>query len=280
MAEEATKGTCFVVCPIGADGSDERKHSDQVLRHIILPAARASGYTAERSIDQDRPGVITSQIINQLADAPMVVADLSFLNPNVFYELAVRHATRQPVVLICEEQWKLPFDLSDTNTIRFTLTDPDSVASGRDRLERQIRIAAQHPDDVDNPVSASIELKALRAGIKPQERRDAMVLERLEALSFDVQSLGDAIGNRKQGRYVMTTSGTGDTQQTTIGLDEPSAPDVPAFTKWFAESSPGWFMQLLKENEIIPRRRPLKDYWEVELERHEQRHSLEDEDPA
>lgn len=38
--------SCFVISPIGEAESDVRKRSDQVLRHIIRPAAEACGYKA------------------------------------------------------------------------------------------------------------------------------------------------------------------------------------------------------------------------------------------
>lgn len=51
--------TCFVICPIGSEESDTRKNSDQVLHHIIEPAALENGLTAVRSDQLPVPGVIT-----------------------------------------------------------------------------------------------------------------------------------------------------------------------------------------------------------------------------
>jgi len=43
------------------------------------------------------PGIITTQIIGHIVDAELVIADLTDKNPNVFYELAIRHAIRNPI---------------------------------------------------------------------------------------------------------------------------------------------------------------------------------------
>lgn len=210
MTEPGSKGRCFVVCPIGKDDSPERKHSDQVLKHIIAPATQECGYVAERSSDDHRPGMITSQIINSLVESPLVVADLSFHNPNVFYELAVRHAARKPVVIICDKKWGLPFDISNTRVIRFdfaNLENPvavlDSFADARQRLVEQIRSAQEANDEVDNPISSSIDLAALRAGSQP-EQRDAMILERLEELSLDMHRLSSTVrrSDRERSREI------------------------------------------------------------------------------
>ncbi len=45
------KAICFVISPIGEDGSDIRKQADQVLEHVIKPAAEQSGFEAERADD-------------------------------------------------------------------------------------------------------------------------------------------------------------------------------------------------------------------------------------
>lgn len=89
---------CFVVAPIGEPDSDARKRSDQVLRHIICPAVQPLGYEPVRADQISEPGIITTQIIQHIIDDPLVVADLSGWNPNVFYELALRHALRKPYV--------------------------------------------------------------------------------------------------------------------------------------------------------------------------------------
>jgi len=83
---------CFVICPIDLDGSEVRRRSDQWIRHILTPVLDEVGYQSFRADQMPRPGVITTQIITELVEAPLVIADLSPANPNVLYELAVRHA--------------------------------------------------------------------------------------------------------------------------------------------------------------------------------------------
>jgi hypothetical protein len=61
---------------------------------IVAPAAEACGYDTIRADQIAKPGIITSQVIQHLLDDPLVVADLTGWNPNVFYELAIRHAIR------------------------------------------------------------------------------------------------------------------------------------------------------------------------------------------
>ena len=94
---------CFVIAPLGDEGSETRKRSDQVLKHIIKPSTADCGYKAVRADEISEPGLITSQIIQHLMDDPLVMADLTELNPNVFYELALCHALKRPLVQIIQK---------------------------------------------------------------------------------------------------------------------------------------------------------------------------------
>jgi len=114
------KPACFIIAPIGAEGTETRKRSDQVLKHMIEPAASACGFQALRADRISASGTITDQIIQHIIEAPLVIADLSEHNPNVFYELAIRHALRRPYVQMIHKSFlPIPFDLSSTRTVLF-----------------------------------------------------------------------------------------------------------------------------------------------------------------
>jgi hypothetical protein len=114
---------CFFVAPIGDDESETRQHSDLLLASLVEPAITELGLTVIRADGIDRPGVITAQVIEHIAKARLVVADLSFHNPNVFYELALRHATGKPTVHLVRSQDSIPFDIDQFRTIRVDTSD-------------------------------------------------------------------------------------------------------------------------------------------------------------
>jgi hypothetical protein len=130
------KQSCFVIAPIGSNDSDIRKRSNQVLKHLFKKALDEK-YEVIRGDEIDAPGMITSQVLRAVQESHLVVADLTEHNPNVLYELAVRHAIEKPIIHVIETRLsKIPFDIAGFRTIDFNLTDPDSIELAVERLKK------------------------------------------------------------------------------------------------------------------------------------------------
>jgi hypothetical protein len=149
--------TVFYVTPIGSDGSAQRKHSDLFLSTLVEPALESFELKVVRADGIDKPGTITKQIIELLLKARLVIADLSFHNPNVFYELAIRHMTRKPVVQLIQKSDSIPFDVSQMRTIVIDNTDiytfTPKIEFYRSEIANQVRRSLEEPDAADNPVA-------------------------------------------------------------------------------------------------------------------------------
>jgi hypothetical protein len=121
------KRTCFVISPIGNPGSDIREEADAVLNYIIVPALERIASEGGPVIDAVRsdqigaPGRIEEQMLKAILSYDLCIVDLSGLNPNVMYELAIAQTAGRPVVLMCRAGEILPFDVKDYRTIVYDL---------------------------------------------------------------------------------------------------------------------------------------------------------------
>ncbi len=150
--------TCFYITPIGEEDSENRKHSDLFLGSIIEPAIEQLGLTVVRADSIDQPGLITNQIIEYILRSKLVIADLSFHNPNVFYELALRHVSRLPTIQIVRKGDKIPFDIGNFRTIVLDCTDiytlVPKLETYKSEIAAQARRVLEDPDSVENPVTS------------------------------------------------------------------------------------------------------------------------------
>lgn len=132
MITTVDKKVCFVITPIGDDSSNIRRHIDGIIDQAIEPAI-GDKYEIEVAHRKYEVGSINDRVIKSVIEADLVIANLTTTNPNVMYELAIRHSFGKPVIVIAEEQTKLPFDVVVENTI-FYRNDPTGANELKQKL--------------------------------------------------------------------------------------------------------------------------------------------------
>ncbi|RFB28284.1 hypothetical protein [Brevibacillus sp. VP] len=138
---------CFIVSPIGHEGSDTRKRSDQVYKHILTPVCEQCGYNAIRVDKINDTDTINQTIIEHLKASDLVIADLTEHNPNAFYEAGYRAAIGKPLIQLIEAGQDLPFDVSAIRTIFYKLSDPDKLAEAKEKLIETIKTVGLESED-------------------------------------------------------------------------------------------------------------------------------------
>ncbi|MFT8753071.1 MAG: hypothetical protein ABF750_08135 [Oenococcus oeni] len=113
----------FIITPIGENDSKERIEAQGLIHAVIMPVLKEYNPNIEISdpTDSVSVGSITSEIIKKIVNSDLVIANLTFLNPNVMYELAIRHSANKPVVILVNQSItpKLPFDIKDQRVINY-----------------------------------------------------------------------------------------------------------------------------------------------------------------
>lgn len=147
------------------------------------------GYTVTRADKLSQPGAITSQVISHLVASDLVIFDLAGHNPNVFYELGIRHAANKPYIQLDDGALPIPFDITIFRTIVFDYQDLNSVAEAKRRLEDMVR-GYEEGALVESPVTHAPDVDTLlTAGNKVQEQLASI-------LNLVMQVYGDLSGVR------------------------------------------------------------------------------------
>jgi len=134
----------FIIMPFGVNGeykwnNDESNH---VYDKIISPSLNAisSNLKCEvrvvREVDRNASGQITKRIIESLAKADIVIADLTGKNPNVFLELGVRYSLRnKTTILMTQSDFDIPFDIKN---YRYILYNPFRCEEAIKKIEEYV----------------------------------------------------------------------------------------------------------------------------------------------
>jgi hypothetical protein len=184
------KPTCFVVMPFGKKVvGDIEIDFDLIFDRYIEKAGYAANYKTRRA-DTDKKGVlIIPKMMTDLRHADLVVADVTYFNPNVYYELGVRHSLRSNGTVVIRRKtgdlalrklkWRArdeasphAFDLQasglpihDYHLSESTL--PKEIALLRDRI-----IGAAQNAETDSPVFYHLKSLRVTTGARPARRGD------------------------------------------------------------------------------------------------------------
>jgi O-acetyl-ADP-ribose deacetylase (regulator of RNase III) len=128
---------CFVIMPFGekTDADGKTIDFDEIYKNIHIaitgdPMRKINGpqLTCIRCDEIARAGWVHRLMISQIYEAEVAIVDISTLNPNVFYELGVRHALRRTVtVLLSRRGTKTPFNIAGFNHIPYDPDDEESL---------------------------------------------------------------------------------------------------------------------------------------------------------
>lgn len=131
---------CFVIMPFSDPEGYAPGHFRKVYDQIIKPAVENAGYVAYRVDENGVSDLITTKIFKAILDCEMAVCDLSSRNPNVLYELGIRHSFDKPVVLITDDKTERIFDIQGLSTITYRSSRLyDEVPEDQEKISKAIK---------------------------------------------------------------------------------------------------------------------------------------------
>lgn len=148
--------SCFVVMAIGDQTHNNVTVTAFELREKYTGLIKESIESISdeikviRADEVSSTGSISSDIFKKLILSDYVVVDLTYPNPNVFYELGLRHAVRNKTILIKEKGSKNnPFDISSLRYIEYENTGA-GLKKLKDNLAKAFSVYEEAPGHIDN----------------------------------------------------------------------------------------------------------------------------------
>ncbi len=148
---------CFVLMPFGrkTDSAGRVTNFDSVYQKIIAPAVVEAGLDPIRADEEKIGGTIHKPMFERLMLCPYAVADITGANPNVYYELGIRHALKpRSTVILFVEGTAIPFDIALVRGISYrtdSAGEPVDAHIPIKTISDQLKAARGNPHD-DSPI--------------------------------------------------------------------------------------------------------------------------------
>jgi len=108
---------CGVIMPISETATHTELHW-QSIQTLLHRAITTAGFTA-KNVWEGTTDRISERIIANIFQMPIVLADITDLNPNVMLELGLRLASKRPTVVIATTGSSIPFDIRDFHAVLY-----------------------------------------------------------------------------------------------------------------------------------------------------------------
>ena len=157
------------------------KDLTNIYEQYIKEPLISKGYNVKRADDFYRSTDILADILNSISDADIIIADLTGRNPNVFYELGIAHRNNiKNVILICQKEDDIPFDLRGKRTILY-----ENTLEGYKKLREEVPKYIKEIDEGGGEDLNELDDRKIIDGIKTmklQEISDLIVKTKFNSL--------------------------------------------------------------------------------------------------
>lgn len=150
--KEREKKQCFVIMPFSSTKTCSEDEWSEIFGNVIKPAVEESGLNYECCRARLFFGSIIEHILDRLNRSHLVIADLTDRNPNVLYELGVRHTLGGGTLVIAQNQADVPSDLYPNMVITYGWKTAKERNNFRETIREAIEFFENNPRQAASPV--------------------------------------------------------------------------------------------------------------------------------
>lgn len=188
---------CFVIMPFGKKTVDGRELDfDYVYHELIEKAVRELGVDCERCDEILGTGSIYKKMFRGIFDADVSVVDITSQNPNVFYELGIRHALHKHVTLVIgrsDNLQKIPFNIHGISILGYDIDSSAQLETSRKKIRDLIQngLEKRSPDSIVHEALDDLRVERRSRNIETREEKLYPLLH------FPGRQIGYITGNIK-----------------------------------------------------------------------------------
>ncbi|NOI93202.1 hypothetical protein F0235_22555 [Vibrio splendidus] len=203
---DKTEKKCFIAMPISDMDGYPRGHFSRVYEHLIKPACEEAGYKAVRADDIFENTVVMVDVLRNLIEFDMVICDTSGMNPNVMYEIGIRHAYNKKTVLLRDDVTKEVFDIQGLRSIKYDKNL--RIDNVQNKISEIKQLLLEVEKNGDTEINSLIQLVSVSPASMPESveigKDTSIILNAINALStnsLNHRPLPNSIQHFKNGVY-------------------------------------------------------------------------------
>jgi hypothetical protein len=193
MTIEESKKKCYVIMPFSQSSPEHTEeywnnHFNNFLKPLIESAAPLEAYRSY-PLRSD----IVEQIVKDLITAPIVVADLTDANPNVYWELGVRQSFTYGTITIAQQGTELPSDIGPKGTLYYVSKQSTGYTENVDfvtHFTEALKDCLSNPESPDSVVLRTITGRATLYQIVKKNENLRKLTALQEENKFNLDLLG------------------------------------------------------------------------------------------
>ena len=195
---------CFVILPFSKTEHHNADYWDRHFELYLKPLIKRKKLKVFRSKPQK--GNIANRIITDLVKSDIVVADLTDHNPNVLWELGVRHSYRSCTITIAEEGTDIPFHLGHKGILPYNADHIENEQFEKDFIQ-ELTICLEHPEKIDSPVLEALGGRGTLYSIVKKDENNRRIIALKTEVKFNKKILNSIYNCCKKNEALLKSKG-------------------------------------------------------------------------
>ncbi|NIM17856.1 MAG: response regulator [Candidatus Aminicenantes bacterium] len=143
---------CFVIMPFSSTESCTEEQWAEIFKNVIKPAVEEAGFNYECFKAEIEQSSILEKVFKNLKKSELVIADITDNNPNVLYELGIRHAIGGAAIVIAQNNNDIPFDLLHYPFKKYGWKTERERNKLKEEIIKAIDFIENNPEEAVSPV--------------------------------------------------------------------------------------------------------------------------------
>ncbi|MCK4368571.1 MAG: hypothetical protein KAV68_02735 [Dehalococcoidales bacterium] len=193
------KKKCFVIMPVSKTKSCTEAEWTGIFEHMVKPAVTGSrlGFECERA--KPRSGAFIKDILEGLNRSEVVIADLTNRNPNVCYELGIRHTLKNRTILIAQNIDDVPSDLQSYWVVVYK-KDLTGASEFKKKVRDILKEMQKDPKKPDSPVADFLHLKNIDIIAYEKSENLQKLTALISELSYNITFIDNILNTVKESK--------------------------------------------------------------------------------